>query len=38
MYEEEGFSMSTQNSITALSSTLFENVVFSEEEGFIFKV
>jgi hypothetical protein len=28
----------TQNFITALCSTLFENVVFSDEEGFIFKV
>jgi hypothetical protein len=27
--------MSTQNFITALCSTLFENVVFSDEEGFI---
>ena len=32
------FPMSTQNFITALCSTLFENVVFSDEEGFIFKV
>jgi hypothetical protein len=32
------FPMSTQNFITALCSTLFENVVFSGEEGFIFKV
>jgi hypothetical protein len=31
------FPMSTQNFITALCSTLFENVVFSDEEGFIFK-
>jgi hypothetical protein len=32
------FPMLTQNFITALCSTLFENVVFSDEEGFIFKV
>jgi hypothetical protein len=32
------FPMSAQNFITALCSTLFENVVFSDEEGFIFKV
>ena len=32
------FPMSTQNLITALCSTLFENVAFSDEEGFIFKV
>jgi hypothetical protein len=32
------FPMSTQNFITALCSTLFENVVFSDEESFIFKV
>jgi hypothetical protein len=28
----------TKKFITALCSTLFENVVFSDEEGFIFKV
>jgi hypothetical protein len=32
------FPMSTQNCITGLCSTLFENVFFSDEEGFIFKV
>ena len=32
------FPMSTQNFIAALCSTLFENVVFSDEEGFIFKI
>jgi hypothetical protein len=32
------FPMSTQNFITALCSTLFENVVFSDEEGFIAQI
>jgi hypothetical protein len=32
------FPMSTQNFITSLCSTLIENVVFSDEKGFIFKV
>jgi hypothetical protein len=27
-----------ENFITALCSTLFKNVVFSDEDGFIFKV
>jgi hypothetical protein len=32
------FLMSTQNFITALCSTLFENVVFSDEEGFLDRI